>query len=85
MIFDGVGFLTQVDRSNGLGYALGMAPPAEQIDPVLLSLMNAPISDEPETEEERISVEAAKAEIRAGGRLYTHEEVEQYWLGNSNL
>lgn len=61
------------------------SPPAEQLDPVLLSLMNAPIDDEPETEEERIAVEASKAELRAGGRLYTHEEVEQYWLGNSDL
>ncbi len=55
-------------------------PPAEKLDPVMVALINAPASDEPETEEERAAVDAAKAEVRAGGRLYSHEEVRKYWL-----
>lgn len=53
---------------------------APVLDPVLLALANAPVDDEPETEEERRAVAASKAELRAGGKLYTHEEVEQDWL-----
>ena len=55
-------------------------PLAEKLDPVMAALLNAPDSDEPETDEERAAVEAAKAEVRAGGRLYSHEEVRKHWL-----
>jgi len=55
-------------------------PLAEKLDPVMLALINAPASDEPETVEEHAAVEAAKAEVRAGGKLYTHEEVRKHWL-----
>jgi hypothetical protein len=53
---------------------------APVLDPVLLALANAPVDDESETEEERQAVETAKAELRAGGRTYSHEEVQQHWL-----
>jgi hypothetical protein len=49
-------------------------------DPVLDALANAPDDDEPETEEERAAVEAARGDLRAGSGLYTHEEVREYWL-----
>lgn len=40
-------------------------------DPVLRAFLNAPEDDEPETEEERLTVEEAKAEIRRGeGRTW---------------
>jgi hypothetical protein len=55
-------------------------PLAEKLDPVMISLLNAPEDDEPETVEEHAAVEAAKAEVRAGGRLYSHEEVRKHWL-----
>ncbi len=49
-------------------------------DPVLLALANAPVDDEPETDDERQAVESSKAELRSGGRLFTHEEVRKHWL-----
>jgi hypothetical protein len=55
-------------------------PLAAKLDPVLLALANASDDDEPETVEEHAAVEAAKAEVRAGGRLYSHEEVRKHWL-----
>ncbi len=54
-----------------------MAPVAQRLDPVTLALINAPVSDEPETDDERAAVEAAKAELRAGVPTISHEEVEQ--------
>jgi len=45
-------------------------------DPVWQAVLNAPLDDEPETEEERAGVEAAKTEVAAGGRTYSHAEVE---------
>jgi Spy/CpxP family protein refolding chaperone len=43
-------------------------------DPVLRSLLNAPIDDEPETEEERKAVDEAK-EALAEGRVMSDEEM----------
>ncbi len=51
--------------------------PAE--DPVLEALRNAPIDDEPETEEERRSIDEAIADEHAG-RILSHEEVRKRWL-----
>ena len=42
------------------------------LDPVALSLLNAPYDDEPETEDERAAVEAARREPGPGT---PHEEV----------
>ena len=41
-------------------------------DPVWQSILTAPLDDEPETEEERTEVEAARRETAAGT---THEEI----------
>lgn len=41
-------------------------PVAQKLDPVTLSLIDAPVDDEPETDEERAAVEAARASLRAG-------------------
>lgn len=46
---------------------------AGESDPVLWALENAPLDDEPETEEER----AAAAEARAETELIPHEEVKR--------
>ena len=58
-------------------------PLAEKLDPVMLALANALPSDEPETDEERAAVEAAKASLRAGEPTYTHEELRKLWLEES--
>ncbi|MBX6352053.1 MAG: hypothetical protein IRZ10_01860 [Thermoflavifilum sp.] len=42
-------------------------------DPVRRALENAPLDDEPETDEERKAVEEGKADIRAGRTLSTDE------------
>jgi predicted transcriptional regulator len=42
-------------------------------DPVRHALENAPLDDEPETEEERKAVEEGRADIRAGRTLSTDE------------
>ncbi len=47
-------------------------PPDE--DPVLRSLREAPVDDEPETDEERIAVEEARADVVAG-RLHSLSDV----------
>lgn len=44
-------------------------------DPFLRALAEAPIDDEPETEEERLAVEEAKAEV-ARGEVYPWEQVK---------
>jgi hypothetical protein len=36
------------------------------VDPILESIKNAPIDDEPETPEERAEIDSARAELRAG-------------------
>ncbi len=48
----------------------------KQHDPLLWRLMTAPEDDEEETEEERIAVEEALEDVRAG-RLISQEEIEE--------
>ena len=62
--------------ANGLrgGYTLPM-PLAEKLDPVALSLTNAPVDDEPETEEELRAIAETREALRAGKPLATLEEV----------
>lgn len=45
-------------------------------DPVLRAFMEAPLDDEPESEEERAAVEEARQDF-AAGRVYTLEEVKR--------
>ncbi len=52
----------------------------EADDPVLASLLAAPEDDEPETDEERVAVEEAYADI-AAGRLIPHEEIMREFGG----
>ena len=54
-------------------------PLAAKLDPVMLALANAPPSDEPETEEERIAVAEAKASLRAGEPTFTLQELADEW------
>lgn len=54
-------------------------PVAEKLDPVMAALLNAPPSDEPETDEERAAVAAAKASLRAGEPTSTVEELAEEW------
>ena len=54
-------------------------PLAEKLDPVMAALVNAPASEEPETDEERAAVAAAKASLRAGEPTYTLEELAKEW------
>jgi hypothetical protein len=54
---------------------LGM-PVAEKLDPVILSLVNAPFDDEPETEEERAAVKETREFLRAGGKLMSLDDFE---------
>ncbi|MBI4702178.1 MAG: hypothetical protein HY744_13690 [Deltaproteobacteria bacterium] len=58
---------------------LPQTPPPDE-DPVLRSLREAPLDDEPETEEERAAIEEGLEDVRAG-RLIPHEEVRRRWLG----
>jgi hypothetical protein len=51
-----------------------MAPVDEKPDPVTLSLLNAPVDDEPLTEEDNEALEEADEDIR-GGRVTSLEEV----------
>jgi hypothetical protein len=52
-------------------------PVAEKLDPVTLALMNAPVDDEPETEEELRAVEETRDHLRAGGKLMSLDEFER--------
>jgi hypothetical protein len=46
-------------------------------DPVLAAFLNAPVSDEPETDEERAAFELGMADIRAGRvRTVGREEIQ---------
>ncbi len=63
-----------------------MAPPVPKAAPLLsgehpaiVALRNAPIDDEPETEEERAAVEEAKEDVRQG-RVVSHPAVRASWL-----
>lgn len=49
-------------------------------DPVLRALVNAPVDNEPETEEERLAVEEARKDLEAG-RVVSHEEARRRLLG----
>jgi len=45
-------------------------------DPFLLALANAPVDDEPETDEERVAVQEAREDI-AAGRVRDWDEVRR--------
>jgi hypothetical protein len=48
------------------------------LDPMTLALLNAPIDDEPETEEERLAVAESEEWLRQnGGNGIPHEEVKR--------
>ena len=47
-----------------------------ETDPVWRAALNAPIDDEPETDEERAQVASAKAEVAAGARMRSAADVE---------
>lgn len=49
-------------------------------DPVLRTLLNAPLDDEPETEEERQAVAEAKEDL-AAGRVVSQAEARRRLLG----
>ena len=51
-------------------------------DPVLRAFMNAPLDDEPLTEEDIAAIEEAHEDIRLG-RTYAWEEVRDQLLGQS--
>jgi len=46
-------------------------------DPALYSLLTAPYDDEPVTDDERAAVEQALAEVQAGAKCYTTEELNR--------
>jgi hypothetical protein len=50
-----------------------MAPLAKKLDPVTLSLLNAPVDDEPLTEEDIKALEEADEDIRRGDVMTTDE------------
>lgn len=49
-------------------------------DPVLRNLLNAPLDDEPETEEERQAVQEAKEDLAAGRVVSTDEIKREFGL-----
>ncbi len=53
-----------------------MAPVAKKLDPVTLSLLNAPVDDEPLTKEDIKDIEASKEDIRCG-RAISLEDLAQ--------
>ena len=58
------------------GHTPAMAPLAEKLDPVTLSLLNAPVDDEPLTEEDIKDIEASEEDIRCG-RVISLEQLAQ--------
>ncbi len=54
-------------------------PLAEKLDPLVLALLNAPIDDEPTTDEDLRAIEEASASLKAGERTYTVEELAREW------
>jgi hypothetical protein len=50
-----------------------MVPVAKKLDPVTLSLLNAPVDDEPLTEEDIKALEEADEDIRRGDVMTTEE------------
>jgi hypothetical protein len=63
-----------IANSLRVGHTLIM-PLAEKLDPVALSLTNAPVDDEPETEEELRAIAETREALQAGKPLATLEEV----------
>ena len=53
-----------------------MVPVAKKLDPVTLSLLNAPVDDEPLTEEDVKALEEADEDIRHG-RVVSLEQVAE--------
>ena len=59
-----------------------MAPVAKKLDPVTLSLRNAPVDDEPLTEEEIKDIEASEEDhrqLRTRCRLGNHQRCRRWW------
>jgi hypothetical protein len=54
-----------------------MAPTAQKLDPVTLSLINAPEDDEEEAEEESLAVEQSKDSLRRGEPTTSLEDFAQ--------
>jgi hypothetical protein len=54
--------------------------PQPELHPALAALENAPLDDEPVTEEEERAVDEARAELRAGAPTIPHDEVRRRWL-----
>jgi len=54
-------------------------PLAEKLDPLVLALLNAPIDDEPTTEEDLRAVAEADASLATGERTFTVEELAREW------
>jgi len=54
--------------------------PAPKQHPALEALENAPIDDEPVTEDEERDIAEAREAVRRG-EVLTHEEVRKLWLG----
>ncbi|HET9209201.1 MAG TPA: hypothetical protein VFR03_02320 [Thermoanaerobaculia bacterium] len=50
-------------------------------DPVLMALREAPLDDEPLTDEDLTAIEEAREDI-AQGRLISHEEIRRRFLGD---
>ena len=46
-------------------------------DPALYALLTAPLDDEPVTDQERRAVAEARAEVEAGAKCYTTEELNK--------
>lgn len=65
-------------KAAGRVHTSGM-PLAEKLDPLVLALLNAPIDDEPTTEEDLRAVAEANASLAAGDRTYTVEELAREW------
>jgi len=51
-----------------------MPPTSPKLDPVTLALMNAPVSEEPLTDEDIAAIEQAKEDARQG-RLISSEQL----------
>jgi len=57
-----------------------MAPVAEKLDPVTLSLLNAPEDDEELTQEDIEAVERAQQDVREGRTVTTEELIRNLGL-----
>lgn len=62
---------------------LPKTPPAE--DPVLRSLREAPLDDEPETDEERAAVAEGRDDVRAGRTSTLDEVLAEFGLTRAEL